>query len=164
MRWLCAIAIAGCGGSGSRTIASSPPGIDAGVEHRAGARSTSEAACPDPAVRIEGGRERGLVCPDDPAARGLVVVDLQDAWVPRLFAPQGEATPTYRAIYLAQATERDAAGRPIDPTDALGELYGVLPSLAIVRARLADEPRHLCNDFIDDTALPLLGRPYAEDD
>jgi hypothetical protein len=163
MRWLCAIAIAGCGGSGSRTIASSSPAGDA-AELRASTRATSEAECPDPVVHVEAGRERGLVCPDDAAPHGLVVVDLQDAWVPRLFATQGDgSTPSFRATYLALATERDAAGKPIDPADALGELYGVLPSLAIVRARLADEPRHRCNDFIDNTAIPLLERPYAQD-
>src|SRR5262245_2719862 len=133
MRWLYAIAIAGCGGSGSRTIASSSPVSDASAEQRA-SHATSEAPCPDPAVRIEGGRERGPVCPDEATAHGLVIVDLQDAWVPRLFAPQGDGPePSYRATYLAFATERDAEGKPLVEEDALGELYGVLPSLAIVR-------------------------------
>ncbi|HEX7840844.1 MAG TPA: hypothetical protein VF469_25375, partial [Kofleriaceae bacterium] len=135
LRWLLyAIAIAGCGGSGSRTAASS---VDDGAEHRA-----SESACPDPAVLVADGRERGTVCPGDAAARGLVIVDLQDAWTPRLFAPQADGSaPSYRATYLALAAGHDAAGKPLDPADALGELYGVLPSLAIVRARLADDPR-----------------------
>jgi len=142
---------------------SSPPVTEPSADHRAAVRA-SEPPCPDAARVVEAGRELGTVCPDDAAARHLVVVDLQDAWTPRLFAPQPDGTaPGYRATYLALAAEHDAAGKPIDPEDALGELYGVLPSLAIVRERLADDARHRCNAFIDDTALPLLDRAYAED-
>ena len=163
MRWLYAIVIAGCGGPGSRTIESSPPVTEASAEHHAVVRA-SDAPCLDAALVVEAGGERGMVCPDDAAARHLVVVDLQDAWTPRLFAPQPDGTaPDYRATYLALAAEHDAAGKPVDPDDALGELYGVLPSLAIVRERLADDARHRCNDFIDNTAIPLLDRAYAED-
>ncbi|HEX7842231.1 MAG TPA: hypothetical protein VF469_32385, partial [Kofleriaceae bacterium] len=164
--FLCAIAIAGsggCGGSGSRTIPSST--AEGSAEHPAIARSpAAEAVCPDPAVLVEDGRDRGSVCPGDAAARGLVIVDLQDAWTPRLFAPEGDGSaPSYRATYLALASEHDPAGKPLDPGEAFGELYGVLPSLAIVRTRLADEPRHICNDFIDSAAIPALVWPYAED-
>jgi hypothetical protein len=117
-----------------------------------------------PALVVEAGRESGTVCTADAAARKLVVVDLQDAWTPRLFAPQPDGSaPSYRATYLALAAEHDAAGKPIDPEEALGELYGVLPSLAIVRERLADDARHICHAFIDNTALPSLDHPYAED-
>ena len=126
--------------------------------------SVSEATCPDPAVLVEAGRERGAVCPADTAGHGLVIVDLADAWTPRLFAPQPDGTaPSYRATYLALAAEHDRAGKPIDPEEALGELYGVLPSIAVVRERLADEPRHVCHAFIDNTAIPALERPYAQD-
>ncbi|HEY0484091.1 MAG TPA: hypothetical protein VGD37_41515 [Kofleriaceae bacterium] len=138
---------------------------EASVERGAMTRSSvSEATCPDPAVLVEAGRERGVVCPADTAGHGLVIVDLADAWTPRLFAPQPDGTaPSYRATYLALAAEHDRAGKPIDPEEALGELYGVLPSIAVVRERLADEPRHVCHAFIDNTAIPALERPYAQD-
>jgi hypothetical protein len=159
MRCLWLVAIVGCGGSGSRTVESSPTATETSAEHRA-----VTDPCADPAVVIEAGRERGPVCAADAAARGLVVVDLHDAWTPRLFAPQPDGTaPSYRATYLALAREHDAAGKPIDPEEALGELYGVLPSLAIVRERLADDPRHICHAFIDNTGIPTLDRAYAED-
>ena len=162
VRWpLFAIAIAGCGGSGSRTIASSPPVTESSAERAA---TTGDAACADQAVLFEAGREGGFVCPDAAASRGLVIVDLADAWTPRLFAPQPDGTaPSYRATYLALAREHDAAGKPPDPEEALGELYGVLPSLAVVRERLADEPRHVCHAFIDGSAIPALDRPYSQD-
>jgi hypothetical protein len=164
MRCLWLVAVVGCGGPGSRTIESSPPVTEASAEHRA---VTSE-ACADSVVVVEAGRERGLVCAADAAARGLVILDLQDAWTPRLFAPQPDgAAPSYRATYLALAREHDAAGKPVDPENpenALGELYGVLPSLAVVRERLADDPRHMCHAFIDNAGIPMLDRAYAEDD
>src|SRR5262245_56213603 len=167
MRWsLCAIAFAGCGtSSGSQTVTASAV-VESSAERSAVVATVApEAPCADPAVIVEAGRERGLVSADAAAGRGLVIVDLLDAWTPRLFAPQPSGTvPSYRATYLALAAEHDAAGKPVEGEDALGELYGVLPSLAIARERLADDARHFCNDFIDDSAISALDRPYAEDD
>src|ERR1700759_5626059 len=99
----------GCGSSGSRTIASSSG--EGSAEHPAIARSPApEPACPEPVVVVDAGRERGTVCSGDAAARGLAIVDLQDAWTPRLFAPQRDGGgPSYRATYLALAAEQDAA-------------------------------------------------------
>jgi hypothetical protein len=154
-----AVAIAGCGGSGSHPSESLPVG-----DGSARAGSAVVEPCTGEAVVFEAGRERGTVCPEAAAARGLVIVDLADGWTPRLFAPQSDGTaPSYRATYLALAAEHDAAGKPSDPEEALGELYGVLPSLAIVRERLADQPRHRCHAFIDNSAVPELERPYAQD-
>lgn len=118
----------------------------------------------DPVVLVESGVERGVLCGPDVAARHGTILDLRDAWTPTLFAPQPDGTaPSYRAQYLALASERDATGAELDGEDALGELYGVLPSLAIARERLADEPRHLCHDFIESSAIPRLAKPYAQD-
>jgi hypothetical protein len=155
-----------CGGPpGARPATSAPPpAVEASVERRA-EPPISDTLCGDPAIIVDHGRERGTICAADAAARHLTVVDLRDAWAPSLFAPGPDGqVPSYRAQYLALASEHDAGGAPITGEDALGELYGVLPSLAIVRARLADEPRHLCNDFIDGDAIPGLDRPYAQDD
>src|SRR5215510_10225901 len=165
MRWLLyTIVIAGCGGSGSQATTSSPPVVEASAEHRAVPGPIATEVCSDPAVLVEDGRERGRVCPGEAAGRGLAIIDLEDTWTPRLFTPQSDGSaPSYRARYLALMSEHDRAGKPLDPADALAELYGVPPSLAIVRARLADEPRHLCNDFIDSSAIPALALPYAED-
>src|SRR5262249_13613536 len=88
----------------------------------------------------------------------------QDAGTRGLSAAQPDGSaPSYRARYLALAREHDDAGKPVDAEEALGELYGVLPSLAIVRERLADDPRHMCHAFIDNTGIPTLDRAYAED-
>jgi hypothetical protein len=97
-----------------------------------------------------------LVCPDEARAQGLTIIDLQDAWAPRLFAPQPDGTaPAFRATYLELAADH--------ARDKLAELYGVVPSLAIVRQRLADDARHACHAEIDPAPILALDRPYAQD-
>ena len=101
------------------------------------------------------GVERGPSC----ETKQLTVIDLGDAWAPSMFA----ATP-YRATYLALAAETDLDGRPLAGEDALQELYGVVPSLATVRARLADDPRHACHAALDRGAIGRLDRNFSQDD
>ena len=168
LRVISGLVVVGCGAPpGPPLAASSPtPSAQASAELRHVAPTqTTEAACADPAVVLEAGVMRGLVCPADAAARKLTILDLGDAWTPSLFAPQPDGTvPSYRAQYLALAVEHDGHGAPIGGEDALGELYGVLPSLAIVRERLADDPRHFCHAFIDSEAIGLLDTAYSQDD
>ncbi|MDQ3365387.1 MAG: peptidoglycan-binding protein [Myxococcota bacterium] len=126
--------------------------------------STMQTTCPGAALRIEGGVEQGMVCPDEAQAQRLTLVELGDAWTPRLFAPGPDGTaPAYRDTYLELAAEHDAQGKPIEGADALGELYGVVPSLSIVRERLADAARHTCHGTIDAAPIALLAKPYAQD-
>lgn len=157
---------AGCGNPpSSRTAAPSPtPNAQASVELRDLGAKISEPGCSVPVVVIEAGREHGVMCPADAEAKKLTILDLADAWTPALFAPGPDGNaPGYRAKYLALAAEHDAGGAPITGEGALGELYGVLPSLAIVRERLADDPRHICHDFIASEAIARLDQPYAQD-
>jgi len=159
--------VVGCGTpAGSPSATPSPtPSTQASVERRElESSNTIEATCADPVVVLEAGVERGIVCGAEAVARKLTILDLGDAWTPSLFAPGGDGTaPSYRARYLALAAEHDAHGAPITGEGALGELYGVLPSLAIVRERLADDPRHFCHAFIDSDPIALLRWPYSQD-
>jgi lipoprotein-anchoring transpeptidase ErfK/SrfK len=92
------------------------------------------------------------------------IVDLRDEWTPRLFAPGPDGTaPDFRASYLALAAERDPTGAALPPNLALSELYGVVPSFAIVRARFAQTARYACHDRSDASALAKLTRPYGEE-
>jgi lipoprotein-anchoring transpeptidase ErfK/SrfK len=164
-RALGALVIAGCSTSPSSQPATSSPSpapvTQASAELAPLAR---EAGCAEPLVAIAAGVERGTLCPADAEARGLTIIDLRDAWTPRLFAPQaGGVTPSYRERYLALASERDERGARMTGEDALKELYGVVPSLAVARERLADEPRHFCHAFIDSDAIARLDKPYAQD-
>jgi hypothetical protein len=159
-------AVAGCSSpSGSYSAAQSPtPSAQPSAELAGTARPiTSEALCGDPVLIVEAGRERDSVCPADAEARKLTIVDLRDAWTPSLFAEHDGVAPSYRARYLALAAERDNSVADSVGDDALGELYGVLPSLAIVRERLADDARHFCHAFIDSEPIALLDKPYDQD-
>ena len=159
------VGIGGCSSNPPLRPAASTaaPSLQASAELRQ-APPVVETACDEPAIVVEAGREHGTVCPADATARGLTIVDVRDAWTPTLFAPGADGqAPSFRARYLAMASEHDEHGAPLTGEDALGELYGVLPSLAIVRARLADEPRHQCNDAVVSDAIATLERPYSQD-
>jgi hypothetical protein len=109
-------------------------------------------------VVVDGGKEKGTMCAADAQAKGLTIVDLTDTWTPTLFAPQGDQIPSFHDKYLQLAAEHGQG------EDALGELYGVVPALAIVRARLADDARHACHAAIDPTPILALDKVYSQDD
>lgn len=164
MRWQWfAVALMSCTHPSARTTtttnADSPTArASAEVRFTATERST-QVTCPDAAMKVDG----TWLCPDEAKAQGLTIVDLNDAWAPRLLAGEGGAVPVFRDKYLALAQDRSLDGKPLPHEDELAELYGVVPSLAIVRARLADDARHACNAAIDPAPILLLDKPYAQD-
>ncbi|HEY0988010.1 MAG TPA: hypothetical protein VGD80_13190, partial [Kofleriaceae bacterium] len=113
------------------------------------------------------GRSEESVCRADVMERGLTIIDLGEDWVPPVLAPQPDGSgPAYRATYLALAQERFAdAGLDgeLAASDRYLELYGIEPTLDVVRRRLADEPRHRCHDAIDDAALALAPARITEE-
>lgn len=113
------------------------------------------------------GRRDGTVCRAGASARGLAVIDLRDDWVPPILAAAPDGTgPGYRTTYLALAQERFAdAGADADlaARDRYLELFGIVPSLGVVRARLGDDARHRCHDAIDDAALAAVRDRIAEE-
>ncbi len=112
---------------------------------------------------IENGASKGPICVADAQARGLTVVDLSETWTPTLFQPtrEGEA-PDFRARYLSLAAEHPEPDS--EKIDSLAELYGIVPALSIVRARLADDARHACQAAIDATPIASLDRTFSQDD
>jgi hypothetical protein len=137
------------------------PTAQASSEIRFASRElTTQVTCPDAALRVDG----VMVCPDEAKAQGLTILDLGDSWTPSLFAPQPDGTaPNFRATYLALANDRSVDGKPLPDTEELAELYGVVPSLAIARSRLADDARHECNAKVDAAPILALDKPYAQD-
>ena len=111
---------------------------------------------------IENGETKGQICVADAQARGLTIVDLSESWTPTLFqpAPDGQVSG-FRAKYLELAAEKGDRGET--GLDHLAELYGIVPALSIVRARLADDARHACHAAIDPKPILLLDRPLAQD-
>jgi hypothetical protein len=164
-----AIVCVACAGSdqrhGAKTTTALAPSAQASAEHSTvRPMRMTEVTCPDAVMRVEAGVDRGLMCASEIKAP-LVVIDLRDHWTPTLFAPgeDGHVAPDYRDTYLKLASEHDERGRPVDDIDALGELYGVVPSLAIVRERLADQKRHECHAAIDSTAIKSIPLPIGQD-
>ncbi|MDX2091752.1 MAG: peptidoglycan-binding protein [Kofleriaceae bacterium] len=154
--------VAACSSSSSRTPTKLEPS-PAPAQAKQAAPLSKPAACDDAILVVENGVEQKLVCEAD-VDKNLAVVDLRDAWAPRLFAPgEDGSVPAFRANYLALAAERDLDGRPLPPRTALTELYGVLPSFAIVRQRLVADARARCHAAIDSAPMLALTRPYGEE-
>ena len=139
-----------------------PATSKAAVSAVAPERSTSPLACADAALRVERGVAGDWICGSD-LKRPLVAIELGDQWTPRMFAGTAEAVPEFRAQYLSLASERDAAGKPLPPNDALLELYGIVPLLSTARARLADDKRHRCHAQIDSTPIGTIDKPLGQD-
>ncbi|MDB4961362.1 MAG: Peptidoglycan-binding domain 1 protein [Myxococcales bacterium] len=166
MRWpYLVVSVVACGapvGSGRvTTTTQATPTSRTSTEVRFVApESTTQVTCPDAAATVDG----SLVCADEARAQGLTIVDLGDAWTPRLFATQPDGTaPVFRDTYLALAKDQGPDGEPLAEGQRLAELYGVVPALSIARERIADDERHACHDAIDSSPIALLDRPYAQD-
>ena len=134
---------------------------------------TAEGTCVNVAL-FENGVGRGEICASSAVAKGFSIVDLSETWTPTLLAPAADGQlPSFHERYLQLANERDPDNKPIGPAgpagqanaedDALDELYGVVPALAIVHARLADEQRHRCHIGIDPKPILALDRTLSQD-
>ncbi len=147
--WSLALALFACKTQTVGTIAPATPATPV----------ATPAACADPVVVVADGVERGATC-----SAGTTIVDLRDAWTPTLFAPGADGkAPDFRATYLAIAAERDLDGKPLAPENALAELYGIVPSFAVVRARFAETARYRCHAQIDSAPIAKLARPYGQE-
>jgi len=84
---------------------------------------------------------------------GYTLIDLRDDWTPSIFdeehAPDG--TPLhnrYRRVFIGLANDQlDGDGQPLPPgTKNYLELYGVFPSLSVVRSRFIQDEEQPCHD------------------
>ena len=89
--------------------------------------------------------------------RGLVLLDLRDDWVPRLFSETPALPQGYRPRLLALANEDLSQLPPVALRDRYFELFGVFPSFSVAARRLLDEARHGCHAAIDNDALATEG-------
>ena len=154
--------VAACGSDDVRAPDEQPPPAPAPV-----ASAPAAPRCADPIPIWTDGRAAGSVCAEDAAARGLTILDLSDAWTPAALTPPPGAPPlAYRATYQALAAEKwSGAGADADRArdDRYLELYGIEPSLTVIRARLADAPRHACHAAIPDVAIAAMkGTAFEE--
>ena len=117
--------------------------------------------CAAPVVAIADSKESAAACS---MPENATLLDLRDAWTPVLFAVQPDGTaPDFRVNYLALALEKDTVGKPLPANVGLAEMYGVVPSFAIVRARFTQTARYACHAKIDSAPMDKLTRPYGEE-
>ena len=127
----------------------------------AGAVAPGTTACSKVPV-YEAGSVVAQTCAEAPE-RGLTLIDLSDAWTPGIFSGSPEGPQEYRATFVALANERFGQGRAWETArrDRYFELFGIFPSISVVRARLLDEERHACHAAVDSSPLHQLGRTLA---
>ncbi len=144
-------------------------------------RSNAAAAVPDPddlpptapdlppdqrAIQVVGGIER-TVDADLARERGLVLVDLSDEWSPAVLhdgtASDGAALPNrYRTVFVGLANDRtDGDGQPLGPGEKnYLELYGIPPSLSVLRERFITDVKRICDREVDVAKLAAV--PHIE--
>jgi hypothetical protein len=86
-------------------------------------------------------------------AAGYTLIDLSDAWTPLIFvehtAADGVPLPNrYRRVFQGLANDQlDSDGEPLEPGEKnYLELYGVFPSLSVLRARFLEDAAQPCHD------------------
>jgi hypothetical protein len=111
------------------------------------------------AVQVVGGIER-VVDADLARARGLTLVDLSDDFAPLIFqdgkASDGAPLPNrYRTVFVGLANDRtDGDGEPLPPGERnYLELFGVPPSLSVMRRRFLEDAARTCESTIDKSQL-----------
>jgi hypothetical protein len=139
------------------------PEIGEGTGAAGGARAVPVAEAPAGRVLVvEGGQERWLGAAAATAA-GYTIVDLSDDWTPYIFAPQvgpdGQPLQNrYRRIFIGLANDKlDEDGEPLPPGEKnYLELYGIFPSLSVLRERFLASDQHPCHDQESADALDAV--------
>ncbi len=111
------------------------------------------------AIQVVAGKER-VVDAEQAVQRGLTLVDLSDGWAPYIFqdgkAADGALLPNrYRAVFVGLASDRtDGDGQALPPGERnYLELYGIPPSLSVVRARFVEDAARNCEASVDNARL-----------
>jgi hypothetical protein len=111
------------------------------------------------AIQVVGGKER-VVDADLARNKGLTIVDLSDDFAPFIFqdgkAADGAPLPNrYRAVFVGLANDRtDGDGEPLPPGERnYLELYGVPPSLSVMRKRFIEDGARTCESIVDTAKL-----------
>jgi hypothetical protein len=94
---------------------------------------------------------------------GYTLIDLRDTWTPSIFAeehtPEGVPLPNhYRRVFLGLANDQlDSDGQPLEPGEKnYLELYGVFPSLSVLRQRFVQSETQPCHDQESVTVLEAV--------
>jgi hypothetical protein len=132
--------------------------LAAAKEAAAKEAAAAEAAAKEPIPVVEGGRVTRQLTAEAARKEGLTVVDLSDDWLPYVFSQTPDKPQPLRPFLLDLANGRTRQGkqyaRPRE--DRFFEVFGIFPSLNMVRRRLADKKRHACHDKVKDAVLEEL--------
>jgi hypothetical protein len=114
------------------------------------------------ALAMVGGQERWVDAAAAEAA-GYTLVDLSDDFTPYIFAEQSGAdgqplANRYRRIFIGLANDQlDSDGEPLQPGEKnYLELYGIFPSLSVLRARFVEDEVRPCHDQESADALDAV--------
>jgi hypothetical protein len=107
---------------------------------------------------VEGGRSTGQTTPEGARHDGLTVVDLSDDWLPYIFSEEPGKPQPLRPYLIDLANERFRSGKPYAHArdDRHFEAFGIMPSLNLMRRRMADRKRHACHERVKDAVLEEL--------
>ncbi|HEY7375406.1 MAG TPA: hypothetical protein VIF57_24825 [Polyangia bacterium] len=157
-----ALALAGLlSGGGVQTSQAAEPAAKKELSSREKAALIKAMPPPPPLTEvavIDGGKVTGTMSPDEARKNGYTIVDLSDDWLPYVFSETQEKPQPLRPFLLNLANGRYGSGkmyaRPHE--DKFFEVFGIFPSLNLVRRRLADKKRHACHDRVKDGVLEEL--------
>lgn len=107
---------------------------------------------------VDGGKAMGQTTPEKARKDGLTIVDLSDDWLPYAFSEEPDKPQPLRPflVDLANGRFRGGAAYARPREDKFFEVFGIPPSLNLVRRRLADKRRHECHDRVKDAVLEGL--------
>jgi hypothetical protein len=107
---------------------------------------------------VEGGRVVGQSTLESARKDGLTVVDLSDSWLPYVFSEEPGKPQPLRPYLIDLANERFRGGSQYARAreDRHFEAFGIVPSLSLMRRRLADKKRHACHERVKDAVLEEL--------
>ena len=97
------------------------------------------------------------------AVDGYTIVDLSDGWTPFIFAEHTNADgqrlhSRYSRVFVGLANDQlDEDGQPLPPgSKNYLELYGIPPSLSVLRARFLEDAGKACHDDSSRAALEAV--------
>lgn len=153
-----ALASLGCPAAGNPTVKEAPPPRVAKAEGGAAAPAADDGAKIPAERRVLaylGGVRRAMDV-DDARARGLTIVDLSDDWVPFIFWSRTPGKEDYKENdfqddYVDLANDRiDVDGVALGKSERnYFEVYGIPPSLSVVRRRFLEDEKRECYRSLD---------------
>jgi len=107
---------------------------------------------------VEGGRATGQKTAEAARHDGLTVLDLSDGWLPSIFSETPDKPEPLRPFLIDLANEKFRSGGKYSRAreDRYFEVFGIPPSLNLLRRRIADRRRHACHARVKDGVLEQL--------